>query len=456
MKRIVYTLILLIGAQIAPAFAQEQPTEEADTLPATVTAIRSELDVLKRIKISGYIQTQFQYGDSTGAGAFAGGAFAAGIDKRFNIRRGRIKFQYDAPVNDKGISTSQYVLQFDVTERGLTIKDAYGKFTDPWCGWFSMTAGVQNRPFGFEIPYSSNLRESPERGRLSQIIFPGEREVGAMLTIQGPKTTNWNWLKLEAGLFNGNGAPGAGGNVSDFDKQKDFITHLTINKTNKAENIRWGLGASYYMGGYRIDTVNVYNVASDASGVSGYLLGTKKDDIKPIGIGTRDYSKREYMGFDGQFNIDTKIGLTILRAEFVTGKQPGFASTTASINTNAANTSDIYNRNFNGAYFYFVQSIMQSPWSVIVKYDWYDPNTDVKGDDIGKALASTPTQTYKATNATDLKYTTIGTGLAYRWDANVKLTAYYEMVSNETSKNLNNYTQDLKDNVFTLRMQVKF
>lgn len=154
-------------------YAQEVPVE--DTIPATVAIIRQELDVLKRIKVTGYLQTQFQYGDSTGSAVYSGGAFGAGIDKRFMIRRGRVKFQYDAPLNDKGISTSQYVLQFDVTEKGLTIKDAYAKLTDKWIGWFSLTAGMQNRPFGFEIPYSSSLRESPERGRMSQILFPVKR-----------------------------------------------------------------------------------------------------------------------------------------------------------------------------------------------------------------------------------------------------------------------------------------
>ena len=34
---------------------------------------------------------------------------------------------------------------------------------------------------------------------------------------------NWNWLKVEAGVFNGNGAPGVGGNVSDFDKMKELF-----------------------------------------------------------------------------------------------------------------------------------------------------------------------------------------------------------------------------------------
>ncbi len=181
------------------ARAQENGETPLDTLTRTVIAQQQALDLLSRLKFSGYIQAQFQYADSSGQSSFAGGDFKPGVDKRFMVRRARLKVQYDAPLNDKGFSTSQYVLQFDVSEKGLTIKDAYAKFTDPWSGWFSITAGMQNRPFGYEIGYSSGLRESPERGRMSQLIFPNERDLGAMLTIQGPKTGNWNWVKLEGG-----------------------------------------------------------------------------------------------------------------------------------------------------------------------------------------------------------------------------------------------------------------
>ena len=85
---------------------------------------------------------------------------------------------------------------------------------------------------------------------------------------------------------------------------------------------------------------------------------------------------------------------------------------------------------------------------MLLKYDWYDPNTDVSSDEIGKSKTKL--------NKTDLKYTTIGLGWVYRWDTNIKITAYYDMVTNETSKNLSGFTKDLKDNVFTLRMQYKF
>ena len=185
------------------------------------------------------------------------------------------------------------------------------------------------------------------------------------------------------------------------------------------------------------------------------------------------------MGADAQLSIDWFLGITTIRGEYIQGVQPatsgssesaaslpvttyssvtvidtvtGLASTTTTASTSTP-LSDLYARNFNGAYFYFLQNILQTPLQLIVKYDWYDPNTDVKGDEIGKAVKQSG---FKSTNATDLKYTTLGFGLAYRYDANVKLTAYYDLVKNETSLNVPGYTKDLKDNVFTLRLQVKF
>ena len=68
----------------------------------------------------------------------------------------------------------------------------------------------------------------------------------------------------------------------------------------------------------------------------------------------------------------------------------------------------------------------------------------MKGDEIGKAMANG----LKATNATDLRFDTWGFGAAWRMDANTRISAYFDLVKNETSKNLNLYTVDQHDNVF--------
>ena len=149
---------LLISGAIATSFAvaQEAPVNPIDTLASAVEKLQSDATVLNRLKISGYIQTQFQKADTIGSpAAFSGGNFS-GLDNRFMVRRGRIKFAYANEL-------SNYVLQFDVTEKGLGIKDAYVNFTDPWTKFFTVTGGVFDRPFGYEISESSSARDTPER-----------------------------------------------------------------------------------------------------------------------------------------------------------------------------------------------------------------------------------------------------------------------------------------------------
>jgi hypothetical protein len=452
MKRLITTVFVSVFS-IGMLHAQEPELNPFDTLASSVAGIKQDLDVKNRLKITGYIQGQYQVADSAGQqAAFAGGNFPKGVDKRFTIRRGRIKFAYNSAVIDKGWSTSMYVLQFDVTERGLTIKDAYVRVTDPWSGWFNITLGAFDRPFGYEIGYSSSMRETPERARVTQTLFPGEREVGAMLTIQGPKVSNWNWLKLDAGFFNGNGVGGPGINVADWDNKKDFIGRISATRSSVDENIKYSFGASYYDGGFRIDTLNTWKMGKDDAGLNAFVLETPKSEVESD-INQREYSKRQYYGVDAQVSVAWKAGLTTLRGEYIAGEQPGSSSSTSSPNNSTPVLTDVYNRSFTGGYFYFIQNIMQSPFQFVAKYDWYDPNTDVKGDDIGKSVTGTD---LKKTGSADLAYSTVGLGLVYRWDANVKITAYYDMVKNETSSNLAGYENDLEDNVFTLRMQVKF
>jgi phosphate-selective porin len=82
-----------------------------------------------------------------------------------------------------------------------------------------------------------------------------------------------------------------------------------------------------------------------------------------------------------------------------------------------------------------------------VKYDWYDPNTSVSGKEIGKAGSNL--------SAADIKYNTLGFGYIRYINQNLKLFLWYDLVTNE-STSLNGYTDDLKDDVFTCRLQFRF
>jgi phosphate-selective porin len=413
--------------------------EAVDTLNAKIENLKADHEVLKRLRISGYIQAQWQLADTNGIHTFEGGNFPKYSDNRFMVRRGRLKFTYDGQY-------SQFVIQIDATEKGVTLKDAYLSLRDPWLEMFTLTGGVFDRPFGFEISYSSSLRESPERSRIMQTLFPGERDLGAKLTIQPNKLSRFNFIKLDLGLIGGNGP------TPDNDSRKDFLGHLTINRTTSNEKFKYGLGVSYYYGGYFQETPDVYDMETLSDG------STKAFVVDSSASNVGEYSKRIYYGADAQFSVDWLPGITTLRGEYIWGNQPGPAIANISpIGRNLAGLvlTDTYNRPFQGGYVYFIQNIGASRHSLLVKYDWFDPNTEVKGEDMQSTVTVDGQEIETNFNPADIMYTTWGFGYNLRVTSNVKLTAYYALVKNE-STGLKGYTQDLKDNVLTLRLQFKF
>ena len=106
----------------------------------------------------------------------------------------------------------------------------------------------------------------------------------------------------------------------------------------------------------------------------------------------------------------------------------------------------MYTRSFDGAYFYFLQNLNSVDHELVIKYDWYDPNKKISGTEITTA---------KGFSKADLRYNTLGVGYVYRANESLKFTFYYDFVKNEKS-GLTGFTEDVKDNVFTGRVQYNF
>lgn len=417
-----------------PGIAQENSNDSIIAgLNAGLENLESTVGVMNRLKVSGYLQAQWQKSDTIGgAAAFSGGNFSAENDNRFKLRRGRVKFTYDYEM-------SKFVVQTDVTEKGVAIKDAYVAVKEPWAEFVILTAGIFDRPFGYEISYSSSTRETPERSRIFQSIFPGERDMGAKITLQAKKGSNWDWIKLDAGVFTGNAVG------PEIDNSKDFIGHLHFEKANSKETLKYGFGVSYYNGGVYQGTKFLYMPVTLDDGMEGFKVDS-------TGSNKKGFAKREYFGGDIQISLLSFLGITSVRAEYLWGTQPGGKTSNTSLNNASLPDYDTYIRNFSGGYVYFIQNIGQTKHQLVVKYDWYDPNTDVAKNDItAKNTLGKSTGLTKA----DVMYSTIGLGWNYKFNSVIKLMAYYELVKNEKTK-LTGYTKDLKDNVFTLRIQYKF
>lgn len=500
-------LIFAMAFLSSAMFAQNQfelLKKEQDTLKENVSTLRDkisgveeriataegDLAKLTKIKLSGYIQAQYLHYE-------ASSAYPADV---FMLRRVRIKFQYE-PVD--GVV---FVLQPDFVPGNITLKDAYVQLNDRWLKTFSIYAGKFNRP-NYEVEYSSSSREAPERSRVIRAIYPDERATGAKLEIAPPKIP----LKVQLALFNGNDGltipDAAGVNINplnnDFDNHKDLMGRVTY--TFKLGQIgALGIGAHGYYGMIKANTTDVLK--------SDYSYNKSLDNIGKL-------IRKNWVGFEAQLYFDFLGGLA-LKGEYIFGINgtPGYTSKTSVISpmtsaikndtltlttltTNTLNSKPAIEKNFNGYYIYLIKNIGKHH-QVAVRYDYYDPNTKVSSDQIGLAkwdvgIKTTVTDkfTYAGTdpvvatnaqtktvvvnnlksNAGDIKYETITLAYSYFFDDNIKIMLGYEIplnkkvgvdakgIGNVTSSYTVNgetgvydYSNVIKQNTLTLRLQVKF
>jgi hypothetical protein len=302
------------AAQEAPPPTTDEVAGRVDGMSESLTEVRNTVDLLSKLKISGYLQAQFVE-DERSRNELAGSG-TRNFDQ-FSVRRARVKFTYQMT------PSSRFVLQPDITSSGVSLKDGYVELTEPWTTWkHTLTAGQFNWPYGFEIMYSSSSREVPERSRVIRTLFPGERDRGVMLSGVGLAER----LSYRVAVVNGTGTTQS----FDANKRKDVVGRLGYSFG------ALDIGASAYRGADLVAT------STNAAG--------------------REFDK-ERTGIDVQW-ITPVPGLG-LRAEYVKGKQAP-----------SAGTSRSESHDVDGWYVYAIQNL-GTRHQVAVRLDEYDPDTDV-------------------------------------------------------------------------------
>ncbi|WP_439559211.1 porin [Dyadobacter sp.] len=431
--------LLLICLTAGQGYAQRFLMDLVDTTNQMGKGMLSIYERYNRVRISGYIQPQFQYISRKGAESYGGGNFSSATNNRFMLRRGRLRVDY-AHLNEHSDPTSYFVFQFDGTERGVAIRDFWGRFYENKFRLFALTTGMFARPFGYEVNLSSANRESPERGRMSQILMRTERDIGAMLTVTSRHTDLW-WqkLKLDAGVFNGQGMSGP----MDYDSHKDVISRFSLKPTKMRAlgGATLSAAVSSYLGGITHQSKLYYQ--TQRRGSEYVMIG----DSTESNLGKA--APRNYAGADIQISFPNKRGETEFRAEYIKGKQTATFATSETPGvypvTNGIK-NPLYVRNFDGGYFYFLQSLGSLEHMLVFKYDWYDPNKLVSGTQISDV---------KGFSKADLRYDTFGMGYIYVANESLKFTFYYDIVRNEKSA-LAGFETDVADDLFTCRVQYNF
>ncbi len=439
-KRIVSKVLLsiILVAFLSISGNSQRYLSDIDSIFFIKDTVRPVIKRFENLRITGYIQPQFQKAQSDGAPSYTGGNFSPFSSSRFMLRRARVKIDYIMPSKEK-YPQAMFSFQIDATERGVIVRDMFLKLFETKRNLFSMTAGLFARPFGYEVNLSSAFRETPERGRMSQILMPSERDIGIMVSHEPQESKQKrSRFKFDIGFFNGQGLSG----TTDFDSHKDLISRMFI-RPNTQDKVEFSGGLSLLRGGWKNGTKYVFESGKAPNGDGIFVVDSS---ISNIGKS----SPRHYYGADAQVKLKHSWGETEWRAEYWFGTQPGTSASTSNPGTLPASNGNpvpTYVRHFDGVFLLFLQIIVNNRHQLMLKYDWYDPNIKVRDAQIGKSGTNL--------TAADIKFSTLGIGYAYLINPQTKLILYYDIVKNEITQ-LTGYTSDLKDNILTCRLQFRF
>jgi len=456
MKRISLIALVLVSVLFFKANAQEPTTDEKLTevndkingLTERLATTESDLSKLTKIKVSGYMQAQYQIFENP----------SIQPNNYFSIRRARVKFTYEMTDGVKFVFTPELL------PGSAVVKDAYVVLNDRWSKAFSIWAGKFNRP-NYEVEYSSSSRELAERSLVIRTLYPSERAIGAKLEYNPLNVP----IHLQFALINGNEAitinNASGVNLNsnenkDFDNYKDIMVRATY-------NLQLGnfggldFGAHGYFGSFKSNALKT--LSSDYSTIEDVKFG--------------DAVKRNWVGGEFQLFADVLGGLSV-KGEYIAGKNAsiGYSPLAAAGTTAAIPGVANFQNKFSGYYLYFIKNLGKKN-QFAFRYDYYDPNTDITGKDVTIAKytsADAITLKGRTSGKSDLATSTFGFALHHYFDDNLRVSLNYEIVQNEKVGSAGLLTEDytkadgtkvvkgldysnvINQNLLTLRIQAKF
>jgi hypothetical protein len=377
----------------------------------------ADLGKLTKIKVSGYIQAQYDMYDSWKASGARDG-----ISNSFYLRRARIKFAYEAADGVK------FVLQPDFAFDKVSLKDAYVVLNDRWSKTYSLYLGQFDRP-NYEIEYSSGSMEMLERTTMAGVLYPGEKELGAKL--EANFDTKYNFpLKLQLAVMNGNFNLGTTAQqTKDIDNGKDVMLRAVYSVKLPNSGLGIDFGGHGYFGNTEIlsgTTLTGFTNADNAAFTP--VVGDKLD--------------KKWFGAEMQIYYDF-LGGAALKGEYISGTLSGVSS------SSLANYNSKYKingfRDFKGFYAMFIKNIGVKN-QLIARYDSFDPNSKISGNTVA--------------SVNELKMSTLAISWQYFYDDNIKINFGYSLPTNEKSTNAgigaDYLNRDKRDNTFTIRIQAKF
>jgi hypothetical protein len=394
---------------------REQTTSPIDGDLKETAKPRKSGDSAREVIFSGYLQVNFEKTERENGFSKAENPYDKDdrIKSRFLLRRSRLKAEYDA-----GLTRLEIMADFSNSE--VSLRSAYLDVTEPWLELFSLRAGVFSRP-DFEVEYSSSVRESPERSAVIRALYPGERDLGAMLTF-----SREDLFTLQFAAFNNTYRGTFEQQDPNFGEEPLYFMGR-VTRSLALGHIALDIGMHGRFGMMRLNTDEVYESEMPVDGQT-------KPSIYEVG----SRLARSWFGIEAQIHYDFHGGMKLF-GEYIVGKD-----------VNEPDDNPPYSaarkRDFTGFYIMFVRNL-GSDFQIAAKYDSFTPNSSIDYERINTSK--------------ELTASTFGFGAHNYTFPNVRLTVWYDIVTTKTngyrdSGGARPFASDPKDNLLTLRAQYKF
>jgi hypothetical protein len=411
--------------------AQQTPAAAKAAVPvAPLPEPNTDLDALRGIVVTGYLQVQLENHEDSEDQLRPGGAPIN--QNRFLVRRGRFKVSRDWDY-------SSLMMELDGnTVKGPAFSLYHAEASLLWRGGqpvpapplVKLTMGIFDAPFGYEVLESPRTRFFLERSLQSRAFFPNEPDLGARLSGQ------LGFFRYSFAFVNGEPtgepSPFAG---QDPNNHKDFIGRVAAVVPIKNLEVSGG-----------VSILNGKGFVKGADATKNTLVWTDVNEDRKVQVDTEIFPVpasaaspsynfgRWATSADLQLRLKTGAGSTTLLGEIQLGSNMDRGLFIANPTIGGQDTREL------GYYVGAVQEITQYA-AIGFRTDFYDPNADFLGFQSGKLVpVSQRVRTYSPLVALVLP-------------GRARLVFQYDFIRDFYGRDARGVPNDLANDTFTLRMQ---
>lgn len=395
---------------------------------ASAPAATGEPEPLGGLKISGYLQAQYQHSDLSEDQLQQGGAPLN--QDQFSLRRGRIRF-------DRTWQFASGSLELDANtvrgprigvrraEASLFYRGQNPEGTPPLV---MLTAGIIDIPFGFELLESARTRWFMDRSIGNLALFPTEMDAGVKLS------GAISFVRYAVAIMNGE--PVDGGLPRDPNAAKDVIGRFGAEGNLTPAFSLWG-GTSFAVG----KGFHAGQAATKSSVVwvdfneDGTYSPTEFTGVPGSAATPSENFERWAIGLDLGLSLKTKLGTSRLYGDVFVASNADRGYVPSDPVTNRVDSRQA------GANLALTQEL--TPYGVVgFRASYYDPNSDIIEVRGGRSLPKTQSVKMLSPLA------------GFVLPGRARLLLQYDFIRDYLARDESGVPADADNNQWTLRLQV--